>query len=140
MRTMKRRILMTKTDASFTIRGRVGKGIYHNNKGGNEITSFNLGVIKGKAPNGQGYDWESIPVLGFGNFAVETGEYVVVFGRIGVSRKNNQSNPILLCDAVAKIADTRVDRPMTANEKSDNFYGNNNDSNDNFSSDSDIPF
>lgn len=129
---------MQKTDATFIIRGRVGKGIYHNNKNGIATTSFNLGIIKGKRQDGQqGYDWESIPILAFGSFDVQTGEYVTAVGRIGVSRKEtNQVTPILLCDAVAKSAE----RPQTPDERSDNFYGNNGSSSGNFSNDSDIPF
>ncbi len=138
MKTTKRRKLMTKTDASFTIRGRVGKGIYHNNRNGVDTTSFSLGVIKGKSQNGQGYEWESIPVLGFGNLKLETGDYVVAFGRIGISRKEKQTTPILLCDAVAMTADksqATYDKPQTPDERSDNFYNN-----EDFTSDTNIPF
>lgn len=136
---------MQRTDATFIIRGRVGKGIYHNNKNGVETTSFSLGVVKSRMQNSQNYEWDSIPILAFGNIELTTGEYVTAVGRIGISRKEKQTTPILLCDSVGKTADrvqTQFDKPQTPDERSDNFYGNNSNSggNDAFPSDSDIPF
>lgn len=132
-----RRESVQKTDTIFIVRGRVGKGIYHNNKNGVETTSFNIGVVKGKLQNSQNYDWESIPILAFGNHELYTGEYVVATGRIGINRKEKQVTPILLCDAIAKLADgTRApDKPQTPDERSDNFYNN-----EDFTSDVNIPF
>ncbi len=127
---------MQKTDATFIVRGRVGKGIYHNTKNGVTTTSFNIGVVKNRRQDSNNYEWESIPILAFGSFELTTGEYVTAIGRIGVSRKEKQTTPILLCDSIAKSAE----RPRTPEERSDNFYGNNDMVPDAFSSDTDIPF
>lgn len=132
---------MQRTDATFIVRGRVGKGIFHNTKNGVTTTSFNLGVVKGKKQDNN-YEWESIPILAFGDYELTTGEYVTAVGRISVSRKERQTSPILLCDSIGRCDSVvrSLDRPCTPEERSDNFYGNNSSSSDNFPSDSNIPF
>lgn len=150
---------MSKTGSTFIIKGRVGKGIYHNtSKNGTKTTNFNVGIISGKGEGGN-YLWESMPVTAFGHLHLETGKYYIITGKIG-GRKNESNRTViyLLADGVALIADNDesitnnapysppVAPPQPTNE-SDNFYKGNSVYNNNFDAsgndtpdDADIPF
>lgn len=146
---------MSKTESKFIIKGRVGKGIYHNtSKSGTKTTNFNVGIISGKGEGGN-YLWESMPVMAFGHLHLETGKYYIITGKIG-GRKNESNKTViyLLADGVGLLADNDesalngppVAPPQPTNE-SDNFYKGNSTYSNNFDAgmnnapdDTDIPF
>lgn len=144
---------MSKTSSSFIIRGRVGKGVYHNTSpSGTKTTKFNVGFVTGKDKQGNCM-WENVPMSAFGHRDLIVGRYYIFTGRVGARRADDKGQAVyLLADSMALQLDEEGDRngtqtPPMPDTDGENFYSGNATYNNNFDAgmnnapdDTDIPF